>query len=28
AGTIIAVVRHGYQLGERILRPAQVRVAK
>ena len=27
-GEIIAVIRKGYRMGERILRPAQVRVAK
>jgi len=28
SGTVIAVVRNGYMLGERILRPAMVRVAQ
>lgn len=28
SGRIIAVVRQGYRLGERVLRPAQVRVAR
>ena len=28
AGQIIAVVRQGYKLGERVIRPALVRVAK
>jgi molecular chaperone GrpE len=28
AGDIIAVVRQGYRIGERVLRPSQVRVAK
>jgi molecular chaperone GrpE len=28
SGQIIAVVQNGYMLGERVIRPAQVRVAK
>lgn len=27
-GEIIEIVRHGYQMGDRVLRPAQVRVAR
>jgi molecular chaperone GrpE len=28
SGEVIEVIRHGYKLGDRILRPAMVRVAK